>query len=385
MSLISGGKPLSLGALIPEKLEVRMRSSRIHKVNDYVLRAKLGSGASSRVYLGIDSNTNQRYAVKRVKLRELCRSSSGVAQLEREIRLMRTMSSPNIIKLKEVLLIESDQEAFLILEYAENGSLGAYIDRGQRISFISICSIIKQVVSAIKYLHTMGFVHQDIKPWNILVGTNGRMILADFGIGHSFQSAAMVVGSPAYQAPEALDDYSDGEEEVECQPQKEDIWGLGVTLYQLLYMRLPFPGENLYEIVNYIKENGLQVPEGTDPLMAELLAGMLKTLPAERYGTDAVLNNPLIKNAPDLAPDLPDVEPPILLDGPIVECPATVCPPGYSFANVAQTIQEKLMAINAPYSPVFMSERSFPRTIPQIHESESSDDDDLIGELPLRK
>jgi serine/threonine-protein kinase 11 len=325
---------------------------------------------------------NQSYAIKRVKLRELYRSSSGVAQLEREIRLMRTMQSPNIIKLKEVLLIESEQEAFLVLEYAENGSLGAYIERGQRISLVSICSLIKQVVGAIKYLHTMGYVHQDIKPWNILIGKNGRAILGDFGIGHSFQSAAMVVGSPAFQAPEALDDYSDGEEEQEkekeYQPQKEDIWALGVTLYQLLFLKLPFPGENLYEIVNYIRENPLEIPEGTDPLMVKLLQGMLRISPGERYGTDDVLENPLIKNAPDLAPDLPEVEPPELLDGPIVEWRATVCPPGYSFVNVAQTMQDKLMAINAPYSPVFMSDRSFPRTIAEIPDSESSDDG-LIG------
>jgi serine/threonine protein kinase len=384
MSLISGGKPVSLGALMPEKLQMRTRSSRVHKINDYILRAKLGSGALSRVYLGIEESTNQCYAVKRIKLHELCRSSSGIAQLEREIRLMRTMSSTNIIKLKEVLLTEPDQEVFLILEYAENGCLGGYIDRGQHLSFVSICSVVKQIVSAIKYLHTMGFVHQDIKPWNILVGQNGRMILADFGIGHSFQSAAMVVGSPAYQAPEALDDYSDGEED-ERQPQKEDIWALGVTLYQLLFMKLPFPGDNLFEIVNYIKENQLEIPEGTDPLMVELLEGMLRILPAERYGPDEVLNNPLIKNSPDLAPDLPEVEPPKLVDGPIVEYKAKVCPPGYSFVSVAQTMQEKLVAINAPYSPVFMSERSFPRTITQIPESESSDDDDLMTSLAVRK
>jgi serine/threonine protein kinase len=70
----------------------------------------------------------------------------------------------------------------------------------------------------------MGFIHEDIKPWSILVGTTRRVNLADFGIGYSFQSAAVVVGSPAYQAPEALEDYSDGEEEIEWQSQKEDIW-----------------------------------------------------------------------------------------------------------------------------------------------------------------
>jgi serine/threonine protein kinase len=296
--------------------------------------------------------------------------------------LIRLFNHPNILKLIEVLHDELNSTVYLVLEYAANGSVAGYLARNQSLSRDAIFGIIRQVMDALQYLHSLGFVHQDIKPANILLDAGGRAFLADFGIGHSFASAGMVVGSPAFQAPEALAD--DSESFCEDGPQKEDVWALGVTLYQLLFMKLPFPGDNLFEIVNYIRENPLEIPPETDPIMVELLSGMLKISPAERYGPDEVFNSPLIKNAPDLAPDLPDAPPLQPLDGPVVEHRAKVCPPGYSFISVAQTMQEKLVAINAPYSPVFMSERSFPRTIAQIPESESSDDD-LMASLAVRK
>jgi serine/threonine-protein kinase 11 len=314
-------------------------------VNDYLFRAKLGSGASSRVYLALDIRTQIEYAIKLTKLQEVSRLSTGLAQLEREIRLMRLFNHPNILKLHEVLLVEEDREVFLVLEYARNGCLGAYVERGQRLSVQCICSIVKQVIGAIKHLHERGFVHEDIKPWNLLVDDRGRVLLADFGIGHSFQSAAMVVGSPAFQAPEVLDDCEEEgmEEEVGAAPQKEDIWALGVTLYQLLFMKLPFPGHNLYEVVSYIKTHELEIPEGTDPGLGELLRGMLTVDPGKRWDADMVLQHRLIREAPERAVDLPAAPQPEIMTGDPVQAKAVVCPPGFSFVSVLMGKRQKPM------------------------------------------
>jgi serine/threonine protein kinase len=328
-------------------------AGRVKKVNHYALRAKLGSGSSSNVYLGIDDRTSEAVAVKRIRLRELARNTSGLAQLEREIRLMKLFSHPNILKITEVLHVPSADEAYLILEYADKGSLGSFLDRGVQFPIPAVFSIMKQVVSAIQYLHASGYVHQDIKPCNILITGSGRALLADFGIGHSFDSAAMVVGSPAYQAPEALsDDYAAGEDESESSiegPQKEDIWALGVTFYQLLFMSLPFQGSNLFEIVNYIKEHQLQIPEGTDPEISKLLLGMLSVDPMQRFGIEDLLVNPLIATASDLAPDLPEVPTPVLKDGDVVELEAKICRDGYSFAATPLAIPRRF-SFHAAYS-----------------------------------
>ena len=357
----------------------------IKKVNQYKLVATIGSGASSKVYLGIDEVTKEKYAVKRIKLKELCRSSTGIAQLEREIRLMRQFRHHNILKLHEVLHIPESQEVFLVMEYAAKGCVGAFCERHQQLSQESIFSIVKQVGNAILYLHDTGFVHQDIKPWNILLDETGRAILADFGIGHSFQSAAMVVGSPAFQAPEALDDayYCEDEDEYvssEEGPQKEDMWALGVTLYQMLFLRLPFLGNNLYEIVRYIKQTSLQIPEGTDERIAELLRGMLNIDPTQRISVRTFLANPLVAGAADFAPDIPDVPPVELIEGRTVEHLARVCPPGYSFACSTMSIQRRLSSINAPFSPERSHRKSLPIGMVFSLDDANSDDDIDVDE-----
>jgi serine/threonine-protein kinase 11 len=300
---------------------------RPKQVNQYLLHAKIGSGASSSVYVGEDLQTKEKYAVKRIRLQKRARSGDSLAQFEREIRLMRQFSHPNIIRLVEVLHIPSTDEAFLVLEYAENGCLGSFLERNQSFSIAAILSILKQMLSAVKYLHDSGYVHQDIKPWNILLAADGRAILADFGIAHSFGSASMVVGSPAYQAPEALDEaYCTGLEDCENAPQQEDVWALGVTFYELLFQRLPFVGTNLYEIVSSIQNEPLMIPEGTAPMVSDLLNGMLTIDPAKRVKIDDLIRHPLIVNAPDRVAELPPVPPLSFYGGPPIELQAVICP-----------------------------------------------------------
>jgi serine/threonine-protein kinase 11 len=251
---------------------------------------------------------------------------------------------PHIIRIHEVLHIPAADEAYLILEYAENGCLGSFIDRNQTISQAAIFSILKQILHGLKYLHDSGYVHQDVKPCNILITESGIAKLADFGIGHSFDSAAMVVGSPAFQAPEALDDAyvsDDDSDSAPDGPQKEDIWALGVTLYQLLFLDLPFIGDNLFEIVNYIKEHSLKIPEGCDDTVADLLRQMLTVDPGKRISVDELLRHPLISGAPDFAEDLPEVPEVRLNEGDILEMEAKVCGDGYSFAAIPLSVPRR--------------------------------------------
>jgi serine/threonine protein kinase len=142
----------------------------------------------------------------------------------------------------------------------------------------------------------------------------------------------MVIGSPAYQAPEALDDsYASDEDSLE-EPQKEDVWALGVTLYQLLFHKLPFSGSTLFEIVNDIKNHALEIPDDTDPRIAQLLRGMLTVDPMSRYSVEDLLQHPLVREADDHAEGIPEVHRPDIKDGKVIEVTAEVCPDGWSFA-----------------------------------------------------
>lgn len=344
-------------------------------INNYLLIQSIGHGSISKVFLAIDTekmhldaeitkDSNQKdatinesnicfdkcqlYAIKRISLNELSKKTNALIQLEREIKLLRSFRHSNILKLHEVLHSTKDNYAYIVLEYADFGSLNSIIEKGHLFSLESIQSIIKQVAEALKYIHAMGFVHQDIKPGNILLNSEGVALIADFGLGHSFQSAAMIVGSPAFQAPEALDKSSDefersseireqkqsNDDDQEynslmnrfncgniqlssmkynriysvrepnrsnndfCPQVREDVWSLGVTLYQLLFGSLPFIGDNLYEIISNIKKKPLQIPSNmVSNELESLIRKMLSVNPKNRLTLDEVLENPLIKEA----------------------------------------------------------------------------------------
>ncbi|KAH0789371.1 CAMK family protein kinase [Histomonas meleagridis] len=285
----------------PEPTVVQQRP--IDQIDKYLLIRKIGQGTFSKVFLSIDKETHKTYAVKKIKLRTMLKMPDGANQLDREIRLMKFLNHDNILKLYDVFLSGDHEYAYLVLGYADKGSVLNLLQKG-KLTYDSIRSIIKQVAIALSYMHSKGFVHQDVKPANILVDSTGKAILGDFGISHSINSASMVVGSPAFQAPEALDDDDelppiDGQ----CPQIKEDVWALGITLYQMLFDQLPYTGENLYNIVKNIKENELVIPKASFPVPEDLIRGILEIDPHKRLNLDQILSHPFIKDADNFITD----------------------------------------------------------------------------------
>ena len=272
---------------------VRIKMTK--KVNDFALVKKIGSGSSSKVFLAIDAKTKKQYAVKEIKI------GSGpemAYNIEREIRNMRKLNSNHIIKLIEVLHCKRTDTAYLVLERAPLGSLQDLIDRyeeGEKVPKEPIIAgIFRDIVDAIRYLHSQGIVHHDIKPANILL-FNNKAKLADFGIGHSFQSTNSVVGTPAFQAPEFLDDNCSY---VDCNPAEEDVWSLGVTLFYTVFGYLPFQGDNLFEIAHLIQNSKLEIPGTASKELRDLISRMLEVNPHKRITMEEVSKHPFLCSAP---------------------------------------------------------------------------------------
>ena len=272
----------------------------IKQVNQYLLVHKLGQGAFAKVYLAINTENGKKFAAKKFCLGELQRVENGVSQLEREVSLMRRYQHNNILKLHEVLHDTKNDVVYLIIDYADCGSLEDLISNPIPLDDSIVRSIFYQVLQALKFLHNSGMVHQDIKPSNILVNSDGKVVLADFGVGHSFQSTEMVVGSPAYQAPEALTDGDNGI--TSSNPAKEDVWSLGITLYQTEYLELPYSGENVFEIIRTIKSSPLNIPQGASPEIEDLIKGMLAVDPNMRLSVDEILNKQFFRDFKEIVP-----------------------------------------------------------------------------------
>ena len=309
----------------------------IKQVNQYLLVKKLGQGAYSKVYLGIEKETGKKFAVKKFVLGELQRNENGVSQLEREVSLMKRYKHTNILKLYEVLHDTENDIVYLIIDYADCGSLADLIDNTKNLEYDVIRSIFYQVLRGLQYLHNSGMVHQDIKPSNILINSNGKVLLADFGVGHSFQSTEMVVGTPAYQAPEALSDGDNGL--MMCNPAKEDVWSLGVTLYQTVYKRIPYEGENVFEIIRNIRSTPLVLPEGGNPEIEDLIRGMLTVDPNMRLNVDEILMKQFFREFKEIIPITlsgkdGDIE--INPKTPVTHINAVVCDGVTSFAKIGR-------------------------------------------------
>lgn len=270
--------------------------TRIKKVNQFMMTYKLGMGTSSKVYLAVDSETGKQYAAKAIRLGA---NKSAYSCLTREIKLLRQLNNKHIVKLHQVLHDKQKNIAYLIIDYADCGTLAELIQKPSFLSEKDIASIFLQVAQGLNYLHSLGISHEDIKPSNILITSTGNVLISDFGIGRSFSSTESILGSPAYQAPEL---FSEDFASI-IDPAKLDIWSLGVTLYQTVFKTFPFDGENVYEIAHAASQSEhIEYPPNIhiSPNLHNLIESMLKTNPVDRIDLAKILEHPFFTNAEEL-------------------------------------------------------------------------------------
>ena len=192
------------------------KPSTMKMVNEYLMITKLGTGYSSKVYLALrqdenisstkESKKQEYYAAKAIRVHEKRLNGLSSASLEREIKFLRSFDHPNIIKLHSVLYTPSTDFAYVIMEWANCGTLQHAISNNCKFNENSIASIYIQIALAISYLHSKGIAHRDVKPSNILLFSDGTAKLSDFGISHFFESAESVIGTPSYQSPDLFDE-----------------------------------------------------------------------------------------------------------------------------------------------------------------------------------
>lgn len=335
-SLVESFRPI-IPKIVSDPIE-----SKVRQVNQYLLVAKICSSTNAKVYVAVDTRTAKRYAAKVIKLGKHIEFGNSIIGLEREIRMMRHLNHPNTVKLKEVLFQRKTRTAYLIMDYADCGNLENVIMKDDvKLTENNVFAILWQVSKGLNYLHSKQIAHQDIKPSNILIFNDGENFkLSDFGIGHSFQSADLVFGTPGYQAPEYFDD------NAKLDPIKEDVWSLGVTLYEMLTKKLPFVGDSPYEIACKAKENKLKMPEGISDEMKNLLQNMLQIDSEKRYSVHNVLEI-LSKVDHEEKPTFPQVKLHYKTFKSFCKTEAEICDENFSFnLNEMPQTQKKLLSSN---------------------------------------
>ena len=259
------------------------------RVGKYEIVKKLGSGATSTVYLALDQFNNQQVALKlfnSIAMRNAANVNVYRKLLLTEASLAGKLSHPHIVKIIDAVL--DGEQNYMVMEYVEGETLEKYTKVDRLLPFGTVAEIIYKCGNALEYAQRQGVIHRDIKPANILMQKEGDIKIADFGSAlietqHVSQQMTQVacVGSPAYMSPEQIQD----------QPlnHQTDIYSLGVTLYILLTGRMPFHAENSYSLLYRIMHSdppppGALRPDIPEDLGAIVQRAMQKDL-SQRYQT----------------------------------------------------------------------------------------------------
>ena len=259
----------------------------------------IGKGGFGSVWKVRHKITKQIFAIKVINKESIVKQKM-VEQTNREIEIMYKLDHPHIIKLYSHF--EDDEDFCLIMQIASKGQLYSIIKRLKRLDQRTAAQYMREVISAIKYLHTRNppIIHRDIKPENILLDQEGRCKLADFGWsnfddGNKFRDT--YCGTPEYLAPEMITKSGHNE--------SVDIWALGVLIFEMLTGRTPFnfTGDRI-QLFNNIKTLRIVWTDDFPQLAKDLVGRILRLNPKDRLTLDEIINHQWFRDVPIIKPVL---------------------------------------------------------------------------------
>ena len=213
----------------------------------YEIIGRIGSGGMADVYKAKDHKLNRFVAMKVLK-QEFREDKAFISKFRVEAQSAAGLAHPNIVNVYDVG--EDHGISYIVMELVEGITLKEYIDKKGRLAVREATSIAIQVCMGLEAAHRNGIVHRDVKPQNIIISTDGKVKVTDFGIARAASSNTInssVMGSVHYSSPEqARGGYSD---------YKSDIYSLGITLYEMLTGTVPFDGDSTVAIaIKHLQE-----------------------------------------------------------------------------------------------------------------------------------
>ncbi|HKD16580.1 MAG TPA: serine/threonine-protein kinase, partial [Thermoanaerobaculia bacterium] len=254
--------------------------ARVTKLGRYEVLNELGKGAMGVVYLAKDPVIGRLVAVKTIRTSQGDDDDSESREFrERFVREAQTagiLSHPNIVTIHDIGEDAESRTSFIAMEYIEGRNLKSLMADKKKFSWDEVADLVALIAEALDYAHRKGIIHRDIKPANIILTTDGKVKITDFGIAKvassNLTTTGQFLGTPNYMSPEQVSGAPvDG---------RSDIFSLGVVLYELLTNRKPFQGDNLtaisYKIVHedFTPPGDLapDVPHDFNPIVARAMA-----------------------------------------------------------------------------------------------------------------
>jgi hypothetical protein len=252
----------------------------------YRLLQRLGAGGMGGVWLAHDEADDRAVAIKRCELPDgLTPDEQDLFRVwtVREARAFALVGHPNVVRTLDIL--PADDAPWIVMEYVESRSLQVVLDDSGPLPPARVAGIGLAVLEALLAVRRAGLLHLDVKPGNVLIARDGRVVLTDFGPAvtaegvRALARAGIILGSPKYLAPERLEGLALPE---------SDLWSLGATLYHAVEGHPPFVRATTAETLLALTEGPPDPPVLAGPL-APVIEALLSLAPADRPGPEQVL------------------------------------------------------------------------------------------------
>ena len=251
----------------------------------YRLHEPVGSGGMGRVWMARDEMLDRDVAVKEFVPPDWMTEAERARLRDRTLREARSaarLNHPHVVRIYDV--VHADDLPWIVMEYVPSRSLHQVVNTDGPFSPAATARIGLAVLDALTAAHRAGVLHRDVKPHNVLIGTDGRVVLTDFGLATFVDDGAvtgpgLVVGSPQYVSPERARDGSSTPE--------SDLWSLGATLYAAVEGRSPYARESAMATLMALATEPPDPPMLAGPLVP-VLTGLLQHEPGDRLTASQV-------------------------------------------------------------------------------------------------
>lgn len=243
----------------------------------YEVEAPVGFGAMGTVYRAYDRELAETVAVK-VLRPDLLADSGVLERFRAEVRLARRITHPSVVRTHD--LGEAGGVHYLTMEYVEGLTARALLDSRGRLAAAPVLALAAQLAAGLEAAHAQGVIHRDIKPQNLLLDAQGTLKIMDFGVSHLAGSAGggpdagLLVGTPAYMAPEQLLG-----EEID---ERADLYATGVVLFECLTGRRPFEAGSTMALVAQVMADTPPAPHVVQADVPPSLSAIVLALLARR-------------------------------------------------------------------------------------------------------
>ena len=330
----------------------------------YEILSKVGAGGMSDVYKAKDHILSRFVAIKVLK-QEYSQDRTFVSKFRTEAQSAAGLEHPNIVNIYDVG--SEDGMHFIVMEYVEGITLKTYIEKKGQLSFKESVSIAIQVARGIEAAHNKEIIHRDIKPQNIIISTEGKVKVTDFGIARAASSNTIssdVMGSVHYASPEqARNGFVDG---------RSDIYSLGIVMYEMITGRVPFDGDTTVAVAIQHLQEEMTSPRVYAPNVPvsfeKIILKCTQKNADRRYQTISELISDLRRSLTNPDEDFVEIAP--LVDNAKTKVISS---------DEIKQIKDRGVANDAPAAPAAPELPKMPKVkeaVPQEYDEDDDDEDD---------